>query len=135
MSNCRAPGRVRRAAERDRAPCPRARAKKARGIAVRRSGQAGSAQTGQKLIQVKARNHFSADADWMWNPIASAPFGLSLELAVLDQDGLHALVFPCEKGREGWLHSVTGMRVDLWPTHWRESDSRSAETASLRGLP
>jgi len=49
MSNCRAPGRVRRAAERDRAPCPRARAKKARGIAVRRSGQAGSAQTGQKL--------------------------------------------------------------------------------------
>ncbi|RWB65845.1 MAG: hypothetical protein EOQ52_15340 [Mesorhizobium sp.] len=55
----------------------------------------------------------------MWNPIASAPFGRSLELAVLDEEGLHALVFPCEKGREGWQHAVTGIRVDIRPTHWR----------------
>jgi hypothetical protein len=28
-----------------------------------------------------------------WEPIASAPFGRDLELAVLDYDGAHALVF------------------------------------------
>ncbi|WFP78275.1 hypothetical protein QAZ22_10955 [Mesorhizobium sp. WSM4906] len=71
----------------------------------------------------------------MWNPIASAPFGRSLELAVLDEDGLHALVFPCEKGREGWRDAVTGVRVDIRPTHWREWDPRKDETASLRNLP
>nr|WP_246506170.1 hypothetical protein [Mesorhizobium silamurunense] len=56
----------------------------------------------------------------MWNPIASAPFGRSLELAVLDEEGLHALVFPCEKGSEGWRHAITGIRVDIRPTHWRD---------------
>ncbi|RWM06139.1 MAG: hypothetical protein E5X80_20895 [Mesorhizobium sp.] len=70
----------------------------------------------------------------MWNPIASAPFGRSLELAVLDEDGWHALVFPCERGREGWRDAVTGARVDIRPTHWRDWDLRKDKTASLRSL-
>ena len=57
--------------------------------------------------------------DWMWNPIASAPSGRNLELAVIDNDGVHALVFPCEKASIGWKNVVTGMRVDIRPTHWR----------------
>ncbi|MER9330658.1 hypothetical protein [Mesorhizobium sp. M0488] len=59
----------------------------------------------------------------MWKPILSAPFGRSLELAVLDEDGEHALVFPCMKEREGWRNTATGVRVDIRPTHWRDWES------------
>ncbi|WP_347567191.1 hypothetical protein [Mesorhizobium sp. WSM4904] len=111
-----------------------ARAQKGKGIAIPRPLREVRRKR-PKLIQVKARNHFSAHADRMWNPIASAPFGRSLELAVLDEDGLHALVFPCEKGREGWRDAVTGVRVDIRPTHWREWDPQKDKTASLRNLP
>lgn len=64
----------------------------------------------------------------MWNPISSAPSDRSLELAVIDNDGVHALVFPCEKASAGWKNAVTGARVDIRPTHWRawspEEDQR-----------
>ncbi len=87
----------------------------------------------ENLIQIKVRSSFSIHVDRMWNLIASAPFGRSLELAVLDEDGLHALVFPCEKGREGWRHAVTGVRVDIRPTHWRDWNLPKDETAKPRG--
>jgi hypothetical protein len=32
-----------------------------------------------------------------WQPIAKAPFDRDLELAVMDYDGTHALVFPCRR--------------------------------------
>ncbi|KRB15703.1 hypothetical protein ASD99_31625 [Mesorhizobium sp. Root695] len=56
----------------------------------------------------------------MWNPILSAPFGRDLELAVFDEEGAHALVFPCTRAREGWKNAITGARVDIRPTHWRD---------------
>ncbi|MER8375697.1 hypothetical protein [Mesorhizobium sp. M1409] len=56
----------------------------------------------------------------MWEPISNAPFGRDLELAVFDDEGEHALVFPCTKGREGWKNAATGVRVDIRPTHWRD---------------
>jgi len=59
----------------------------------------------------------------MWNPILSAPYGRGLELAVFDEEGAHALVFPCIKSREGWKNAITGARVDIRPTHWREWES------------
>ncbi|UCI10112.1 hypothetical protein FJ974_06765 [Mesorhizobium sp. B1-1-8] len=72
----------------------------------------------------------------MWNLIATAPFGRSLELAVMDQEGLHALVFPCEKVRDGWWRdTITGALVDIRPTHWREWKSRKDQTDSLGSLP
>ncbi|RUV80780.1 MAG: hypothetical protein EOQ55_27950 [Mesorhizobium sp.] len=71
----------------------------------------------------------------MWNPIASAPFGRSLELAVLDEEGLHALVFPCEKWQEGWRHAVTGLRIDIRPTHWRDWPVQQHQAALLCDLP
>ncbi|TPL71515.1 hypothetical protein FJ954_18160 [Mesorhizobium sp. B2-3-15] len=55
----------------------------------------------------------------MWNPIVTAPFDLELELAVLNEDGEHALVFPCTKDREYWKNALTGERIDIHPTHWR----------------
>ncbi|WP_348631755.1 hypothetical protein [Mesorhizobium sp. M1D.F.Ca.ET.234.01.1.1] len=87
-----------------------------------------------KLIQIKAPDNFSAHADRMWNPIASAPFGRNLELAVLDEDGLHALVFPCEKSREGWLHAVSGLRIDIRPTHWRDWELQKDQAGLLQDL-
>jgi len=56
----------------------------------------------------------------MWKPILSAPFGRNLELAVFDDDGEHALVFPCIRGTDGWKNAATGARIDISPTHWRD---------------
>jgi hypothetical protein len=56
----------------------------------------------------------------MWQPISSAPFNHDLELAVLDADGEHALMFPCRRTTDGWVKSETNQLVDVRPTHWRE---------------
>jgi hypothetical protein len=69
----------------------------------------------------------------MWKPILSAPFGPDLELAVFDEDGEHALVFPCIRGREGWKNAATGARVDIRPTHWR--DWKSERVPASNGAP
>lgn len=55
-----------------------------------------------------------------WQAIASAPYDLDLELAVIDAEGPHALVFPCRHGLPGWVKAETGEGVDVHPTHWRE---------------
>ena len=72
------------------------------------------------MIQIKARLAAFTDHERMWKPILSAPFGRDLQLAVFDEDGEHALVFPCIKEREGWKNAATGARVDIRPTHWRD---------------
>ena len=83
------------------------------------------------MIQVKAQADISINDGGMWNPIASAPFGRNLELAVIDEDGLHALVFPCRKAQEGWRDAVTGVRVDIRPTHWRDWETENRQAGSL----
>jgi hypothetical protein len=56
----------------------------------------------------------------MWQPIATAPFDRDLELAVLDGDGTHALVFPCRRILGGWMNSQTRAQIEVRPTHWRD---------------
>ncbi|CDX20534.1 hypothetical protein MPLB_1870059 [Mesorhizobium sp. ORS 3324] len=29
------------------------------------------------------------------------------------------LVFPCERSLEGWKHAITGVPLNVHPTHWR----------------
>ena len=58
-----------------------------------------------------------------WQSIEDAPFDRDLELAVLDADGPHVLVFPCHRAPTGWLKCGTDERVDVRPTHWRESEN------------
>jgi len=60
-----------------------------------------------------------------WEPISSAPFDRDLELAVIDRDGPHALVFPCRRNFGGWINTKTGQRIDVNPTHWRSWDAKS----------
>lgn len=57
-----------------------------------------------------------------WEPISTAPFDRDLELAVIDRDGAHALVFPCRRipGTASWAKSASGEKVQVSPTHWRD---------------
>jgi hypothetical protein len=55
----------------------------------------------------------------MWEAIMTAPFDRELELAVIDEDGEHSLVFPCRRVAGGWVNAETGARIDVRPTHWR----------------
>ena len=56
----------------------------------------------------------------MWQPIATAPFDRDLELAVVDKDGAHALVFACRRVLRGWIKAETKQQIDVRPSHWRE---------------
>lgn len=60
-----------------------------------------------------------AETDGEWRPIADAPFDSDLELAVIDDAGAHALVFPCRRVPGGWIKAETKKRIEVWPTHWR----------------
>ncbi|RVC77031.1 MAG: hypothetical protein E5Y89_02310 [Mesorhizobium sp.] len=71
----------------------------------------------------------------MWKPILSAPFECDLELAVLDEDGEHALVFPCMRTRNGWKNATTGAYIDIHPTHWRDWDAQRAPTDIRNSVP
>jgi hypothetical protein len=55
----------------------------------------------------------------MWRLPVEAPFELDIELAVIDDDGVHALVFPCQRLPGGWINAMTGEVIDIRPTHWR----------------
>jgi hypothetical protein len=66
----------------------------------------------------------------MWKPIASAPFDRDLELAVLDKDGPHPLIFPCQRIVDGWVNATTKQRTDVHPTHWREWPRQDPTSAS-----
>ena len=72
------------------------------------------------MIQIKAPAGGPNSHVPMWQPITTAPYEAELELAVIDEDGEHRLVFPCRRFEGGWRHAETGVRIDVRPTHWRE---------------
>lgn len=72
------------------------------------------------MIQIKASSEIPYVIADMWQPIGTAPFDRDLELAVIDRDGPHALVFPCRRVLSGWVNAETKARIDILPTHWRE---------------
>jgi hypothetical protein len=55
-----------------------------------------------------------------WKPISTAPVERDLELAVIDHDGPHTLIFPCRRTLAGWMNAQTKRLIDVRPTHWRE---------------
>ena len=55
-----------------------------------------------------------------WLPISSAPSDADLEVCVMDNHGIHALVRPCRKNGKGWVDVSTKKYVDIQPTHWRK---------------
>jgi hypothetical protein len=69
-------------------------------------------------INVLGLQHVIAEA-MEWKPISSAPFDRDLELAVIDADGVHALVFACRRTLRGWVKAKNNQQVEVYPTHWR----------------
>jgi hypothetical protein len=55
-----------------------------------------------------------------WKSVAAAPFDRDLELAVIEYDGTHALVFPCRRVLDGWINAGTQEKLIVQPTHWRD---------------
>ena len=54
-----------------------------------------------------------------WNPIATAPADVELELCVHDGEEYHALAFPCRRNGVGWSDVRLNKMVPIRPTHWR----------------
>lgn len=63
--------------------------------------------------------------DVSWKPASTAPFDRDIEIAVIDADGTHALVFPCRRVLGGWMNARSkALLAPLLPTHWREWGAR-----------
>ncbi len=55
----------------------------------------------------------------VWEKISTAPFGRDLELAVIEGDRVHSLVFALRRAPDGWIKVKTLERIVVNPTHWR----------------
>lgn len=55
----------------------------------------------------------------VWQTIATAPYDRDLELAVVEGDRVHPLIFACRRTPVGWIRVTTRERVTVNPTHWR----------------
>jgi hypothetical protein len=60
-----------------------------------------------------------SDDGQVWERIATAPYDRDLEVAVIDGDRVHPLVFACRRMPNGWVKVSTLERVVISPTHWR----------------
>jgi len=59
------------------------------------------------------------DDGLVWEKISTAPYDRDLELAVIEEDYVHPLVFACRRTPSGWLKVPSMEHVDISPTHWR----------------
>ncbi len=59
------------------------------------------------------------DEALVWEKISTAPYSCDLELAVIEGDRVHPLVFPCRRTTNGWIKVPSMERVVINPTHWR----------------
>jgi hypothetical protein len=82
------------------------------------------------LIQINLRHSAGAHVRPMWHSVSNAPFDRDIELAVVDEEGTHPLVFACRRIAGGWMNAATKERLDVRPTHWREW---TAENVSRSG--
>lgn len=66
-----------------------------------------------------AREIDMIDQQSVWQSISTAPFDRDLELAVIEGDRVHPLVFACRRTTSGWVKVPNRERVGVSPTHWR----------------
>jgi hypothetical protein len=55
----------------------------------------------------------------VWETIATAPYDRDLELAVIEGNRVHSLVFACRRAANGWVKVSPLERITVSPTHWR----------------
>jgi hypothetical protein len=58
--------------------------------------------------------------DIMWYPVLTAPFDRDLEIAIVDDTGVCAILFPCRRILGGWIKAESKRWINVRPTHWRE---------------
>jgi len=54
-----------------------------------------------------------------WQPVATAPAHVELELSIYDKGEYHALAFSCLRDGLGWRDVGANRSVLVEPTHWR----------------
>ena len=59
------------------------------------------------------------DESPVWERIVTAPYDRDLELAVIEGDHVHSLIFACRRTTSGWVKASSRERVQVSPTHWR----------------
>jgi len=60
------------------------------------------------------------NGDLTWERLETAPpFDRDLEIAVIEGNTIHRVVFPCRRIFGGWIKAKTGEHVAVQPTHWR----------------
>ncbi len=88
------------------------------------------------MLYLKAASSLMCSvADCMWHAITSlseVPSALDLRLAVINGDGVHALVFPCRRSNGGWVDARSGRVVEVCPTHWQDWDADPQVGAKLQ---
>lgn len=62
--------------------------------------------------------------DEVWEEISTAPYDRDLELAVIERNRVHPLVFACRRTVSGWVKIPTRERISIHPTHWRPWHSK-----------
>jgi hypothetical protein len=55
-----------------------------------------------------------------WQEILSVPGERDLEVAVIDEAGVHPIAFRCCYRDGVWINAGTRKPIDIHPTHWRE---------------
>jgi hypothetical protein len=55
----------------------------------------------------------------IWNPIATAPAHVELELRVREGEEYHTLTFPCRRNGVAWSDARLNKIMPIRPTHWR----------------
>jgi len=74
-------------------------------------------QCSQRVAKMFAFDESSAEC----KPISTAPFDRDVELAVIDNEGVHALSFRCRLTADGWINAETKQPLSfIRATHWRE---------------
>jgi hypothetical protein len=58
--------------------------------------------------------------DRAWSHIITATFDRDLQLSVIEDGEVYALVFSCRRTANGWIEARSGYPVNVHPTHWRE---------------
>jgi hypothetical protein len=54
-----------------------------------------------------------------WLPVSIVPSDGDLEVCVIENGEVYALVFPCHRNGDAWVDALTKKRIDIQPTHWR----------------
>jgi hypothetical protein len=55
-----------------------------------------------------------------WLPVSIAPPNVDLEVCVIDEGGIHVLVYPVHKRGAYWVDASTKKHIHIEPTHWRK---------------